>query len=247
MMPLVFAALCAGCDAEPIGSYLYRPAYCIDDVHRLPARPYQPQPGDIVLATDDKFFWKIMHNLAWTGHPHHTGVVFARCDGSLAVLEAGPYDTRWIRTDDVLPHLKKYEERGLVWVRARKCPLTPEQSACLTAFCERQDGKKFAISRIMFQLTLLRPRGPFTLKTRLTGKPKGERNRYYCTELVLEALVAAGALDPERTRPAATYPRDVFMDHSPNFFLNRIMQFSECWGPSARWTQCPVAAPMCSP
>jgi hypothetical protein len=59
-------------------------------------------------------------------------------------------------------------------------------------------------------------------------------------------LVAAGLLDPERTRPAAMYPRDIFMDRSPNLFLNRIMHFKECWHPPARWTQCPVsAAPAC--
>jgi hypothetical protein len=245
MTPLVFAAFLIGADPEPIGSFLYQPAYSIDHVCRLPARPYCPQAGDIVLATDDKIFWKLTHNLAWTGHPHHTGVVFQRCDGSFSVLEAGPHDTRWINNLDLLPHLRQYEEDGLVWVRARKTPLTAEQSACLTAFCERQEGKKFAIGRLVFQLSFFRPRGPFTLKTRVMGKPHGDRNKYYCSELAVEALIAAGALDPERSRPAAMYPRDIFMDRSPNLYLNKIMHFKECWDPPARWTHCPVNPGSC--
>ena len=239
MMPLVFAACLLSSDADCGGAYLYQPAYCLDDVKRGPARPYQPQPGDILLATDDKFFWKITHNLAWTGHPHHSGVVFQRCDGSMAVLEAGPNDTRWIRTLDVVPHLREYEERGLCWIRVRKTPLTPEQSACLTAFAEESDGKKFAISRLGFQLTPFRPRGPFGLKTALYGKPKGDRNRYYCSELALEALVAAGLLDPETTRPAATYPRDMFFDRSPNPWINKHGSLCCGWHPPALFTSCP--------
>lgn len=88
-MPLLFVALCCGSDADVGGAYLYQPAYCLDEVLRCPTRPYVPQPGDIMLATDGKIFWKITHNLAGTGHPHHTGVVFARPDGSTAVLESG--------------------------------------------------------------------------------------------------------------------------------------------------------------
>lgn len=238
-MPLLLAALCLAQDPDSCGSYLYQPAYCLDNVRRCPARPYQPQPGDIVLATDDKFFWKITHNLAWTGHPHHTGVVFARCDGSLAVLEAGPHDTRWIKTLDWWPHLREYEEQGLVWIRARKTPLTDEQSACLTAFAEAQDGKKFAILRLGYQLTVFRPRGPFGLKTQFMGKPKGDRNKFYCSELALEALVAAGALDAETTRPAATYPRDIFFDSSPNPYLDRHLKLCCGWDAPALWTSCP--------
>ena len=149
MMPLVFAALFAGFDAEPIGSYLYRPAYCIDDLHRLPAA-LPASAGRHGVGHGRQDLLEDHAQLGVDGSPPPYGCRVRACDGSLAVLEAGPYDTRWIRTDDVLPHLQKYEERGLVWVRARKTPLTPEQSACLTEFCERQDGKKFAISRSSF-------------------------------------------------------------------------------------------------
>ena len=145
-MPILFAAMFCGCD--PDGSceaYLYQPAYCLDFELRGPARPYSPQPGDILLATDGKIFWKITHNLAGTGHPHHTGVVFQRPDGSMAVLEAGPHDTVRINNLDWYPHMVEYEQKGRIWIRQRKCPLTPEQSACLTEFCLAQEGKFFAL------------------------------------------------------------------------------------------------------
>jgi hypothetical protein len=238
MMPLLFAAAWIGTADCPCGSFLYQPAYCIDRIPRLPARPYDAQPGDIMLATDHGVFWKVAHNLAGTGHPHHSGVVFARPDGSMAVLESGPFGTLRVRTLDLMEHLRGYEERG-VWVRQRKAPITPEQSACLTAFALAQDGKRFALARLGAQLTPLRSRGP--LRTGFMGGPHGERRSYFCSELALESLVAAGLLDPARTRPSATYPRDIFMDHSPNPFVNRNLNLSECWYPPALWTSCPAA------
>src|ERR1700722_10363326 len=61
----------------PPGSYLWQPSYEIDNELRGPTRPYMPQPGDIVLSTDTSQFWKVMHNLAGTGHPTHSMIVFA--------------------------------------------------------------------------------------------------------------------------------------------------------------------------
>jgi hypothetical protein len=242
MMPFLFVALCCGGDVEAGGAYLYQPAYCLDEVLRAPTRPYVPQPGDIMLATDDKFFWKITHNLAGTGHPHHTGVVFARPDGSMAVLEAGPHDTIHIENLEWYPHFRCYEQKGRIWIRQRKVPLTPEQSACLTEFALAQEGKFFAIFRLGKQLTVFRSRGP--LRTRFVGKPQGaDRRWYFCSELAMEALVWAGALDKETTRPSATYPRDIFFDQSPNPYLNKHPNLSDCWNPPARFTTCPNPGP----
>src|SRR5688572_17389945 len=104
------SALLTGTDpvTRDVCSYLYEPAYCMDRVLRGAPAPYLPQPGDIMLATDSNLFWTIGHNLAITGHPHHSGIVFARPDGRMAVLEAGPYDTLRVRTLDLIPHLKNY-------------------------------------------------------------------------------------------------------------------------------------------
>ena len=48
--PLAAAALLLlGADAARAddGSYLYQPAFCIDNERRGPAEPYEPQPGDV--------------------------------------------------------------------------------------------------------------------------------------------------------------------------------------------------------
>jgi hypothetical protein len=223
--------LCLGCDPAACGSFLYQPSYSQSECP-LPVRPYEPQAGDIMLATDPSMFWQVAHNLALTGHPHHSGIVFQRCDGSFAILEAGPYGTWRVRALDMITHLRHYEKAG-VWIRQRRTPLTPEQSCRLTAFAEAQNGKRFALGRLAGQLTPFRARGP--LKTFCLGRPHGERRSYFCSELVTECLVAAGLVDPEIARPSATYPRDLFLDRSANLYLNRHFKLCDQWHPPARW------------
>ena len=215
------------------GSYLYQPAFCIDRVLRVPAEAYLPQPGDIMLRLDGSVFWRVTHYMALAFDPNGSAIVFARPDGSLALLEAGPNDTMWVGTPDLLPHLREYEDKGLVWIRKRRVPLTPEESARLTRFALAQDGKKFALIRMGGQLTFLRSRGP--LRTYFIGGPHGERDTYFCSELVTESCVAAGLLDPERTRPAATYPRDLFYGRSFNLFIDKHLDVNAGWCPPARW------------
>jgi hypothetical protein len=235
----ILGLLAVGGVPQAGGSFLYQPAHQIDEVLRLPAEAYLPQPGDIMLRLDSSVFWRVTHYMALAFDPNGSGIVVARADGRLAVLEAGPNDTLGIRNVDLLPHLKEYEDAGLVWIRRRKVPLTAEQSAALTAFAEAQEGKWFALQRLGVQLTPFRTRGP--LRTRFVGKPCGPgRISYFCSELVCEACVAAGLLDPERTRPSATYPRDLFYGRSWNPFIDRHLDVNACWHPPARWTCSPV-------
>jgi hypothetical protein len=220
---------------EEIGSFLDQPAFCEDQLRRLPVTPYQPQPGDLCFSADSSVFWTLMHKIAGTSHPTHCMVVFQRRDGSMAILEAGPHDTLHINTMDAIPHLRSYEVEGRVWVRRRAVPLTCEQSQRLTEFAEIQDGKRFALIRLGQQLTPLRPRGP--VKTCFFGKSHGpDRCSYYCAELAMESLVYAGLLDPKIARPSATYPRDFFLDKSLNCYLNKHLHLYPCWDPPARWT-----------
>jgi hypothetical protein len=65
-----------------------------------------------------------------------------------------------------------------------------------------------------------RCRGP--IRTNWLCKPHGDRRRYFCSELVMEACVAAGLVDNNRARPAATYPRDLFFGRSTNPFLTPL-------------------------
>lgn len=233
-------ALLPGADLPRVeGSYLYQPAHKIDQVLRLPAEAYLPQPGDIMLRLDWSVFWRVTHHMALAFDPNGSGIVVARADGRLAVLEAGPNDTMGIRNMELLPHLKRYEDAGQVWIRRRKVPLTAEQSQALTAFAEAQEGKWFALQRLGVQLTPFRTRGP--LRTRFVGKPYGPgRISYFCSELVCEACVAAGLLDPARTRPSATYPCDLFFGRSLNPFINKHLDVNAGWHPPARWTWSPV-------
>jgi hypothetical protein len=206
-------------------------------VLRGPAEPCVPQPGDLMLRLDGSKFWRVTHYMALAFDPNGSGIVFARPDGSLAVLEAGPSDTLWVGTPDLLPHLKEYADEGKVWIRKRKVPLTPEQSARLTEWALHVDGKRFALGRLGVQLTVFRTRGP--LRTYFVGCPNGDRASYFCSELVCETCVAVGLLDPERTRPSATYPRDLFYGRSFNPFIDRHLDVNACWEPPARWTDCP--------
>jgi hypothetical protein len=221
------------------GSYLYQPSFCMDKEKRCPAEPYMPQPGDIILRVDNSLlmFWRVTHYLSLAFDPNGSAIVFARPDGSLATLEAGANNTLRVWTLDTLPHLKEYASTSRVWVRQRRVPLTPEQSCRLTAFALAQDGKRFAIGRLGVQMTPFRARGPH--RTKFMAKPKGERRAYFCSELVCEACIAAGLLDPERTRPAATYPYDLFYGRSLNKFIDQHLDINCDWCPPARWTDCP--------
>jgi hypothetical protein len=243
MLSVLCSLLPAACLLGPVEtlpagvSFLYQPSFCLDNVLRGPAEPYLPQPGDIMLRLDGLAFWRVTHYMAFAFDPNGSGIVFARPDGSPAILEAGPNDTMWVRTLDLLPHLHEYTVAGKVWIRRRCVPLTPEQSARLTAFALAQDGKRFALCRLAGQLTPFRSRGP--IRTCFVGRPHGDRRSYFCSELVMEACVAAGLLDPKRTRPSATYPRDLFYGHSLNPFLNHHLDINANWHPPARWIDVP--------
>jgi hypothetical protein len=247
MTPLfatILAAACvfgAGDPAELPPSYLYEPAYHLDRKLRGEAQAYLPQPGDIMVYTDNNIFWEITHDLAGAFQPHGSGIVVQRPDGGLGILEAGPNDTMYVRVLDMLPHLREYEGRGPVWIRKRRTPLTAEESARLTEWALRQDGKGFALIRLGGQLTLLRSRGP--IRTYFVGKPQGDRDSYFCSELVVESAVYTGLIDAKTARPAATYPHELFYDWSFNLYLNTHFTLAEGWEPPARWVSCPACRP----
>lgn len=225
---------------EEIG-FLYQPAFCVDEVLRGPPRPYQPQPGDVWFSQDKRKISLLGHRIAGGGPPNHTMTVVARPDGRLAALEAGPYGEldKGVCLTDLPAHLKRYEEMGMVWVRQRKVPLTPEQSACLTTFALKQEGKPFARIRTGLQVTPFRARGP--ILTSIRGDPDFDQHSYFCGELAMNALVYAGLLPYATTKPATIYPRDMFFGgRSGNEYVDRSVAPFNCgWEPPCRWTQCP--------
>jgi hypothetical protein len=234
MAYLIVPLLCAAC---PPDSYLYRPAFSLDADPRGPAEVYVPQPGDIFLATDQAYWARAGHWVAGGGGVHHSGIVFRRSDGRMGLIEAGPFNSIKVEVMDPIEHMTEHVRAGdKVWVRRRRVPLTAEQSAALTAFVERQEGKPFAVMRLLGQVTLLRSRGP--IRTYFVGKPHGDREEWFCSELVTESCCAAGLMDPTTARPAATYPRDLFYGRSYNLYLDRHLCLDD-WEAPARWSNCP--------
>lgn len=214
---------------------LCEPAYCLDGAIRLPLHAYAPEPGDIFLATDQAYWAIGGHFVCGSKGVHHSGIMFARPDGTMALIEAGPFNTTSIRVMDPYEHMAKHVAAGdTVWVRRRRVPLTPDQSAVLTAFLSKQDGKRFATWRMLAQVTPLRSRGP--IRILWMGKPQGpDRISYYCSELVTESLVWTGLMDAETARPAAMYPRDLFFGRSSNAYIDAHLDLEPGWYPPARW------------
>ncbi|HEV3142493.1 MAG TPA: hypothetical protein VGZ47_01260 [Gemmataceae bacterium] len=234
-------ALCLS-EAPPqlAGSYLYQPAYKLDRELRGPAHPYCPQPGDLILGAGDKLTSVLGFALAGTWYPNHNAIVVSRPDGGLAALEAGLHGDlrKGIVIVDLTETLQTYEQAGRVWVRSRKTPLTPEQSARLCEFASNVEGRPVSFAKLYGQITPFRSRGP--LRTAFMGHCNPDKKGFYCSELVVEACCYAGLIDADAARPNATYPRDIFFDHCTNMFVNRSLNDFACgWEPPARWTSCP--------
>ncbi|HEY1379685.1 MAG TPA: hypothetical protein VGF55_22975 [Gemmataceae bacterium] len=223
------AVAVAGC------GFLDCPAFALDDRFRPPQSPYCPQPGDLVFSITKSVIGRIGHAVSGAGEPSHSGYVFRRPDGSLAVMEAGPYDIPVIESRDLAGHLPAYHARGHVWVRPRCAPLTPDQDCRLTEVSAKQEGKPFARLRVYRQVTPFKARGPH--RTEALGGPHGpDRRAYYCAELAAEAFVYAGLVPAEDARPSATYPSDLFYDESRDRFLDEHFRLSRFgWGVPSRW------------
>lgn len=228
------SSVVAHASSGPYG-HLYQPAYSLDAQPRLPAEVYSPQPGDLLLGNNPNCLWSAAFFIAGTDAPSHCALVIALPDGSPGVLEAGTSDRAVVSVSPLPCWFRHY--KGKVWVKRRKTPLGEAESKRLTEFALLNDGKRYAILRLLGQLTPFRARGHF--RTTYLGKPHGIRRRYYCTEIVLEALVHAGLLDCETTRPTATYPRDIFFDRSNVPHIDRHLGLLCGWHVPAFWTPCP--------
>jgi hypothetical protein len=102
---------------------------------------------------------------------------------------------------------------------------------------------------------LLRAKGP--VRTRFVGRPyaahfdpadpdAGMRERYFCSELVTEACVAAGLLPPDTTRPPSMYPRELFFGTSRIPYIRDHLDMT-AWLPPSRWTAYPGTEPVLEP
>ena len=90
------------------------------------------------------------------------GIVVKKADRSFAVLEAGPDDTVWVTLQDLSTRLEQFDRdfHGTITIRRCKKVLPRETSWALTRFAYMQDGKPYAVARLLLQGTSLRSRGP---------------------------------------------------------------------------------------
>ena len=218
--------------AVPAVGQIYEPAYTRDPDLCGPTAAYVPQVGDIVLVVSDHPVWHLLFAIALTHEPYHVGIVVAHPCGGFGLLEAGPPDeSPVIRITPLAERLAA--DKGRVFIRRRCTPLTAEQSDALNGFALRQEGKVYAYLRFLLQGTPIRSRGP--LRTHYCGKSRGEPCSYFCSELVMEALVSACLVDAETARPRATTPADIFFDESTNPWINKHLKLYPCWCPPQRW------------
>ncbi|GIW79578.1 MAG: hypothetical protein KatS3mg105_1385 [Gemmatales bacterium] len=186
-------------DPAPWG-YLYQPAYSLDEKPRLPARPYVPQAGDIVLFSNHSLFWDTIFLMAGTTIPFHSGIVVEMPDGEFATLESGRnYNTPYVDIESVMPYFAEW--KGQIWVRRRAVPLTAEQSARLTDFALQVNQRPYGLVRLGAQLTPLRSRGP--LRTFFIGYPKGPRQKKLSLHRDRNRSLCLCGFDGRENRPSA--------------------------------------------
>ena len=171
--------------------------------------PYAPREGDLIFYDDRNLGWTLLFAYAGTGAPLHMGIVVKKMDGSFAILEAGPDDTINVAVLDLAKRLPQFHNDfdGGVTIRRSKKELTKEQSAALTRFALAQDGKRYAIGRLLLQGTSMRSRGP--VRELVLGKTYLDRDSWICSELSVAACVVAKLLDRDAIHANATYPRDL--------------------------------------
>ena len=68
-----------------------------------------------------------------------------------------------------------------------------------------------------------------------------DRDSYFCSDLICEALVYSDLMNARTSRPSATFPRDLFFGDSWNPYLHfTLPKMNESWDAPARWTGSPI-------
>jgi hypothetical protein len=189
---------------------------------------YAPREGDLIFYDDHSVPWTILFALAGTGPPLHMGIVVKKSDGGMAVLEAGPDDSLKVFLLDLAPRLQDFE--GHITIRRCKVVLTKEKSAALTKFAHAQEGKPYAVLRLLLQGTSFRSRGP--VREWFLARTVLDRWSWICSELAVAAGTVAGLFDPRVVRANVTYPADIVDNH--RFDLRRTWHDPETWNARPR-------------
>jgi hypothetical protein len=222
LLTLVAAAcLSPGVKEGPSAGYLL-PA----DGNPVEAPAYEPREGDLIFFDDHSPMWTVLFAHAGTGPPLHVGIVVKRYNGSLAVLEAGPDDSVVVTLQAVAPRLRQFHRdfQGTITIRRCKRELSPARSKALTYFAEAQEGKQYAVLRMLLQGTPFRCRGP--VRERFLAHTYLDRWSWFCSELVVAAGTVAG-LFPDKVKANVTYPLDLVNNRRHD--LGATWEDAETW------------------
>jgi hypothetical protein len=200
------------------------PANCACGVGRNILECYDPQPGDLVLFSYYKPLRNLIFFLAHSGGATHTALVVRRANGTLALLEA-PGPKFPVMLSDLPSRFRAYQ--GRIWVRRLRTPLSPEQSARLTAFACAQEGKPFSGTAVLATLWGRPVRRP---RMGCAGPEELDPPAWFCSSLTAAAGIAAGVIDPCVSRPKTTDPEDLKSD--------RCLDLSACWAQPLRYQHC---------
>lgn len=199
--PIVHVNACP--DAPHGYLWTYKPGPCGQTLKEVIR--YEPREGDLLFFDDMSEWWTFLYKIASTAPPFHAGIVVKRPDGQLAVLEAGPDDTLHVYVLDLIPRLFGF--KGILQVRRAKRDLTPEESARLTAFAVAQNGKRYAMWRLLLQGTPVKTKGG-PVRNAL-AHTLFNRNRWLCAEIAVTGSGLVGLTDPKKVCGSNTYPLDI--------------------------------------
>lgn len=188
--------------------------------------PYEPREGDWLFFDDMSKWWTFLYKIASTAPPFHAGIVVRKPDGQLAALESGPDDTLHVYVLELIERLHTF--KGVLQVRRVKRCLTPEQSRCLTNFAMAQEGKRYAMWRLLLQGTPCKTKGgPFR---NWCAHTLYDRRRWLCAEIVVTASALIGLTDGDKIRGSNTYPLDI-IDNSKHPELADVYEDAAYWCP----------------
>lgn len=190
---------------------------------------YEPREGDLVFFDDKNTAWNALFAYAQTGPPLHMGLVFKKSDG-FYVLEAGPDDTTRVSILHLEKRLHQFHQhypKGTVQIRRCKKELAAAESQALTKFALAQDGKRYAVGRLLLQGTAVRTRGP--VREKLFGATVLDRDSWICSELSVAAGTVAKLFDPKVVHSNVAYPKDL-VDNA-RYVLGPVWHDAALWSP----------------
>lgn len=177
---------------------------------RMDPMLYEPQEGDMLFFTDERWVRRVLFWCAGTGRPYHVGLVIKDPQGNLSTLEARPHSENWVFILKLKERMETYH--GSIWVRRLRKPLDEEQSKTLTDFAITQQGKPFAFFRLAFEGTPLSVRRG--LGRLVFAGPHTQKSNWFCSELTTAALIECGLFEGRGVWPNCVYPRDLFYDRT---------------------------------